>query len=164
MASGATTRWGTAALALAALLGGCGEDAPRRDATGAIERAGETRLLKLRAGDCVRDLRESLENPDGGFNGVPKVTAVGCSDEHDGELVSVAPLGGGAWPGFAAVDGAVSRGRRRLQARLVRAARTGGPITLVSFRPTKERWDFEDQHAVYFLALYDRRQRVQAPK
>jgi hypothetical protein len=152
------------ALALAALLGGCGDSAPQRDASGAIRKAGETRLLKLRDGDCVRDLRDGLENPDGGYNGVPKVTAVACSEEHDGELVRILAVDASSWPGFAAVDGAVERGRDALQSRLVRATRAGGPITLVSFRPTKERWDFERQHAVYFFALYDRRQRVAAPK
>jgi hypothetical protein len=150
--------------AAGALLGGCGEDGPRRDAAGAIAQAGDTRLLKLRAGDCASNLRERLENPDGGHNGVPKVTAVNCSAEHDAEVLRIAPLGGGEWPGFEIVDGEAARGRSQLQPRLVRDKRAGGPLTIVSFRPTQPRWDFEDQHEILFVALFDRRQRGHAPK
>src|SRR3982750_1492998 len=100
------TRRSMLALAAAsALLAGCGGDGPRRSGAGAITRAGETRLLNLRVGDCVSDLRERLEHPDGGHNGVPKVTAVNCAAEHDAEVLLVAPLDGDDWPGFAIVDG-----------------------------------------------------------
>ncbi|MEY2513291.1 MAG: hypothetical protein QOJ89_649, partial [bacterium] len=61
-------------LAAAVLLAACGDKpAPQRDDTGAISKAGEISLLKLREGDCVGDLRERLDNPDGGHNGVPRV-------------------------------------------------------------------------------------------
>ena len=165
MMRGATTAIGTFALAAAAagLLGGCGEGGPKRDGAGAIEQAGETRLLTLRAGDCVSNLRERIENPDGGHNGVPKVTAVNCSAEHDAEVLLIARLGGGDWPGFSIVEGEAARGRSQLQPRLVRAKRAGGPLQVVSFKPTQPRWDFEDQHEILFLALFDKRQRGHAP-
>lgn len=153
------------ALAVAiAVLAGCGDDGPRRGPAGAIEQAGDTRLLNLRVGDCVSNLRERLENPDGGHNGVPKVTAVNCSAEHDAELLLVARLGGGAWPGFQIVDGEGARGRSQLQPRLVRIKRAAGPLQIVSFRPTQPRWDFEDQHEILFIALFDERRRGHAPR
>jgi hypothetical protein len=149
--------------AAGALLGGCGDDGPRRDGAGAIAQAGETRLLNLRAGDCVSNLRERLEHPDGGHNGVPKVNAVNCAAEHDAEVLLVAPLEGDDWPGFEIVDGEAARGRSELQPRLVRAKRAGGPLQIVSFRPTQPRWDFEDQHDILFIALFEKRQRGHAP-
>lgn len=165
MMRGARTAIGTLALAAAAaVLGGCGEDGPKRDGAGAIAQAGETRLLTLRVGDCVSNLRERLENPDGGHNGVPKVTAVNCSAEHDAEVLLTAPLGGGDWPGFSIVEGEAARGRSQLQPRLVRIKRAGGPLQIVSFKPTQPRWDFEDQQEILFLALFDKRQRGHAPR
>jgi hypothetical protein len=165
MVSGATTRRGMVALAAAAaVVGGCGEDGPKRDAAGAIEQAGDTRLLNLRVGDCVSNLGERLRNPDGGHNGVPNVTAVNCSAEHDAEVLRIAPLGGGEWPGFQIVDGDGARGRAELQPRLVRIKRTAGPLRIVSFRPTQPRWDFEDQHEILFIALFEEPRRGHAPK
>jgi hypothetical protein len=164
MASGTTTRRSWLALAAAGtVLAGCSGGAPKRDAAGAIEQGGDTGLLNLHAGDCVANLRERLESPDGGHNGVPEVTAVNCSAEHDAEVLRIAPLGGGGWPGFAIVDGEAARGRNDLQSRLVRIKRAAGPLTIVSFRPTKPRWDFEDQHEIVFVALFDKPRRGPAP-
>jgi hypothetical protein len=164
MASAATTRRLTLAMAAAALLGGCGEDGPQRDAAGEISKAGETRLLELRTGDCVSNLRERLSNPDGGHNGVPKVTAATCSQEHDAELVKIARLDDGDWPGFNIVDGEAARGRLQLAVRLARVKKFGGRVKIVSFRPTRERWDFEGQRAIYYLALFEEPQRSAAPR
>jgi hypothetical protein len=164
MAAAATIRRVTLAVATAAMLGGCGEDGPQRDASGAIERAGDTRLLELRIGDCISNLRERLDNPDGGHNGVPKVTAVKCSQEHDAEIVKLASLDGGDWPGFSIVDGEAARGRQQLAPRLARVKQVGGQVTVVSFRPTRERWDFEHQRAIYYLVLFDKPRRGAAPK
>ncbi len=164
MASAATTRRLAVAAAAAALLGGCGEDGPQRDAAGAIERAGDTRLLELRIGDCIGNLRERLENPDGGHNGVPKVTAVACSEQHDAELVKLARLDDSEWPGFSIVDGEAARGRQQLAPRLARVKQPGGQVTVVSFRPTRERWNFEHQRAIYYLVLFDQPRRGAAPK
>ncbi len=153
-----------AVTAIAALLGGCGEDGPRRDASGSIERAGDTRLLELRLGDCVSNLRDRLEHPDGGHNGVPKVTAVKCSEQHDAELVKLARLDDGDWPGFGIVDGEAARGRQQLAERLARVKQFGGQVKVVSFRPTRERWNFEHQRAIYYLVLFDKPLRGAAPR
>jgi hypothetical protein len=150
-----TLAWATALLA-ALLLAGCGESGPERDGAGAITGPGEVRLLKLRVGDCVADLRHSLDNPDGGHNGVPKVKAVACSQRHDAEVLKIAKIGDGDWPGFAVVDGEAARGRQQLQPRLTAAAPAAGRITLVTFRPTQDRWEFESQHQILYLALYRR--------
>jgi hypothetical protein len=164
MTSASTTRRLTLTLAAAALLTGCGEAGPKRDAAGRITAAGDARLLKLRTGDCISNLRDRLEHPDGANNGVPKVTAVKCISAHDAELVKIAPVAGKAWPGFVIVDGEAARGRLQLAVRLARAKAAGGRVEIVSFRPTKQRWEFEQQHAIYYLALYDKRQRKPTPK
>ncbi|MEA2241737.1 MAG: hypothetical protein QOD24_1293, partial [Solirubrobacteraceae bacterium] len=84
------------ALAATLLLAGCGaKPAPQRDDAGAIVKAGEISLLKLHEGDCVGDLRERLDNPDGGHNGVPRVQGVPCAQPHDGELLDIAPIDDG---------------------------------------------------------------------
>jgi len=165
MPSAATTRrCSTLALAAAALLAGCGEAGPKRDGAGKITGAGDTGLLKLHTGDCISNLRDRLEHPDGANNGVPKVTAVRCSSAHDAELVKIARVAGKEWPGFIVVDGEAARGRLQLAVRLASAKRAGERVEIVSFRPTKQRWEFENQHAIYYLALYDKSQRGPAPK
>jgi hypothetical protein len=164
MASAATTRRLTLALAAATLLAGCGADEPKRDAAGAVTRAGETGLLTLHAGDCVGNLRDRLDHPDGGHNGVPDVTAVTCSQKHDAEIVKIAKLPGKQWPGFSIVDGEAARGRLQLAPRLARVQAETGAIAIISFRPTRERWDFEHQRAIYYLILFDKPRRGPAPK
>jgi hypothetical protein len=160
MATPDTTRrraLATACATTAALmLGGCGDAGPARGASGAITKSGKTRLLDLRVGDCVGNLRKSIDEPDGGHNGDLQVTAVPCTDSHDGEVLRISSVGAdvakGPWPGSHVVDGEAARGRDALQARLT--APGTGKITLVSFRPTQERWEFEDQRTIVFLALF----------
>jgi hypothetical protein len=161
------TRARTAAVALgaAALLAACGGPAPpQRDGAGAVAKAGQISLLKLREDDCVADLRERIDNPDGAHNGVPRVRAVPCAAAHDGEVLQIAPIDDGEdWPGEAIVAGEASRGRPALQQRLDRVARrTGahaGQLTLLTFKPIQERWEFEGQHEIFYLLLYQRPQR-----
>jgi hypothetical protein len=54
-----------------------------------------------------------------------------------------------------------------LQARLNRAARVTdtrpGQLTLLTFKPIQERWEFEDQHEVVYLLLYKQPQRGSLP-
>jgi hypothetical protein len=165
MATADTTRWralATAcATAVALLLAGCGEPAPKRDASGTIEQSGKTRLLDLRVGDCIADLRKSIDDPDGGNNGDLQITAVPCAEPHDGEVLRISSVGAdianGPWPGSHAVDGEAARGRQALQARLTAPA--AGKITLVSFRPTQERWEFEHQRTIVFIALFAKQRR-----
>lgn len=149
------------ATAAALLVGGCGASGPTRGAGGTIVQAGETRLLDLRVGDCVGDLRKSIDEPDGGHNGDLQVTAVPCAQWHDGEVLRISSVGAdvakGPWPGSHVVDGEAARGREALRARL--SASGAGTSTLVSFRPTQERWEFEDQRAILFIALFDQRRR-----
>jgi hypothetical protein len=168
MAPGHTTRRraraGSAAIAAAALLAACGGSAPQRDGAGAVSKAGEISLLSLRVGDCVSDLRQRIEHPDGGHNGVPRVEAVPCADAHDGEVLLIAPLEGKDWPGATIVEGEAARGRIALQGRLDRATAQGGararqPLSLLSFPPTQERWEFEGQHKIVYLVLYRQPQR-----
>jgi hypothetical protein len=159
----------TLTFAAAALLAACGDTpAPQRDGSGAITKAGEISLLKLAEGDCVGDLRERLDNPDGGHNGVPRVQGVPCAEPHDGEVLEIAPIAeGDDWPGEVIVEGEAARARPALQARLQRVAKqTGAPagqLTLLSFKPIQERWEFEDQHEIVQLVLYKRPQRGSLP-
>jgi hypothetical protein len=157
---------GALALAVAtAALAACGsKPAPVRDGAGAVTKAGEISLLKLREGDCVGDLAERVDNPDGGHNGVPRVQAVPCGEPHDGEVLQIAPIDSGDdWPGEAIVAGEASRGRPALQERLDRAASKAdapaGQLTLLTFKPIEQQWEFEHQHAIFYLVLLKRRQR-----
>jgi hypothetical protein len=150
----------------ATLLAACGEAAgPSRDAAGAISQPIETRLLALRVGDCVENMRMGLEQPDGGYNGVPKIIAVPCTRPHDAEILRITTIGDGDWPGFHIVEGEAARGRQELRARLARAkaAAGGQDLDLFTFRPTQERWEFEDQKRVYFVVLYPKPQSAPAP-
>ena len=65
------------------------------------------------------------------------------------------------------VEGEAARGRPALQARLERVAKQigapTGQLTLLSFKPIQERWEFEDQHEIVYLLLYQRPQRGPLP-
>jgi hypothetical protein len=157
-------RAASVAIAAAALLGACGSSAPQRDSAGAVSKAGQISLLGLRVGDCVSDLRQRFENPDGGHNGVPRVHAVPCANSHDGEVLLIAPLAGKDWPGGTIVGGEAARGQLALQGRLDRATSQGGArarrrLSLLTFTPTQERWEFENQHKIVYLVLYRQPQR-----
>jgi hypothetical protein len=147
-------------VAVTALLAACGSPAaPRRDGAGAIAKAGETRLLKLRVGDCMSNLRERLDNPDGGHNGVPEVRAVPCAAPHDSEILQITALDGKAWPGEAIVSGDAAAGTVALRERLDRAGAHGGArarqsFSLLTFKPIQQRWEFENQHAVFYVAVF----------
>jgi hypothetical protein len=144
--------------ALAALVAACGASAPKRNGTGTIARSGSSSLLSLHVGDCVSNLRAGIEHPDEGHNGVFTVEAVPCADPHDAQVLRISGLGGGPWPGWSIVDGEAARGRVALQERLSRVqpagAGAGGRLTLFTFRPSQERWEFEDQRKIVFLVLY----------
>lgn len=144
---------------VALLVAGCGASEPQRTDAGAIEQAGESRLLELRAGDCVGNLRKSIDEPDGGANGVPAARAVPCAERHDGEIVRISAIADGPWPGAQIVDGEAARGRQALQPRLAAAKSGGAKLTLLTFKPTRERWEFEDQHEIYYLVLYAQQRR-----
>lgn len=160
MASAETIR--RRALAVAAVAGlalaGCGKPAPRRDGAGQVDRSGYALLLKLRTGDCIGNLRSAaIDSPDdGSHNGVPTVQAVPCAQPHDAQIVSISPLGGGPWPGSTIVEGAAASGRTALAPRLSRIAKSspGGDLTLFTFDPTQERWEFEKQHTIVFAVLF----------
>jgi hypothetical protein len=151
-----------------AAVAGCGAKAPaERDGAGKISKAGAENLLKLRAGDCASDMRKQLiDEPTSLNNGVPTVNALPCSALHDAEILLVAGLGDGGWPGSSIVDGEAARGRETLRARLSRlqAANPGSRLTLISFRPTQDRWEFEHQHQIVFAVLYAQPQRGAAAK
>ena len=162
MTRGATTRWRRAGARRRGAARGL-----RRGRAGArrrparSRRPADTRLLNLRAGDCVSNLRERLEHPDGGHNGVPKITAVNCSAAHDAEVLLVQKLdeAGEKWPGYAIVNG---EGGARAPAAAAAAARassrpTGRSRSSRSAR-RDDRWDYEDQYSIYYLALYPKPQ------
>jgi hypothetical protein len=167
MTSAKTGRRLVAALltaAVAAMVAACGASAPQRNRDGAIAKAGSISLLSLHVGDCVGNLREGIRHPDAGHNGIFKVDAVPCADPHDAQVLRISGLAGGQWPGWSIVDGEAARGRVALQQRLSRVppssgASAGGRLTLFTFRPSQERWEFEGQRKIVFLVLYAKPQR-----
>lgn len=156
-----------AAAAVVAAVAGCGKAAVKRDAAGKVSTAGHTNLLKLRAGDCVSDLRKQLvENPTSSDNGVPTVNALPCAQPHDAEVLTISRIAGKDWPGSSIVDGEAARVREALRARLSRLqnATPGEHLAFVSFRPTQDRWEFENQHQIVFAVLFAKAQRGPAAK
>jgi hypothetical protein len=146
-----------AAAGIAVAAAGCGEAAVKRDATGKISKAGQASLLKLRPGDCVSDLRKQLiEDPTSSDNGVPTVNALPCAQPHDAAVLTISRIEGKDWPGSSIVDGEAARVREVLRARLSRLqdAAPGERLTFVSFRPTQDRWEFENQHQIVYAVLY----------
>jgi hypothetical protein len=156
-----------AAAGIAVAVAGCGEAAVERDGAGAISKAGKANLLKLRSGDCVSDMRKQLiDDPTSSDNGVPTVNALPCAQPHDAEVLTISRLEGKDWPGSSIVDGEAARVREVLRARLSRlqAAAPGERLTFVSFRPTQDRWEFENQHQIVYAVLYAKPQRGPAVK
>jgi hypothetical protein len=149
-----------ATMGVAALVAACGAaSAPQRDAGGTIAKSGTISLLSLHVDDCVSNLRDGIQHPDEGHNGVFKVEAVPCAAPHDAQVLRISGLGGGQWPGWPIVDGEAARGRVALQRRLSRVAPPAGAdtserLTLFTFRPSQERWEFEGQRKIVFLVLY----------
>ncbi len=144
---------GTLTAAVALLLTACGSGDPTRDSAGAIAEPGQTRLLKLRTGDCIVNLRRSFDDLDRGRNGVPLVRTASCSETHDGEILQISPIDASSWPGYGVVLGEAARSRPALQQRLS-AAKVAGGVKLISFSPSKERWNFEDQKEIVYIALF----------
>jgi hypothetical protein len=156
-----------AVASLAAAVAGCGEASVQRDAAGTISKAGKANLLKLRTGDCVSDLRTRLiDDPTSADNGVPTVNALPCAQPHDAEILTISRLEGKDWPGSPIVDGEAARVREALRGRLSRLqdAAPGERLTFVSFRPTQDRWEFENQHQIVYAVLYTKPQRGPAVK
>ncbi len=151
----------------AVAVAGCGKAAAKRDAAGAVVQAGQSNLLKLRVGDCVSDLRKQLvDDPTSSDNGVPTVNALPCAKPHDAEILLISHVADGGWPGDSIVGGEAARGRETLRPRLLRLeeATPGTDLTLVSFRPTQQRWEFEHQHQIVFAVLFANAQRGAATK
>jgi hypothetical protein len=147
---------------IAVAVAGCGKAAAERDAAGNISQAGHENLLKARVGDCISDMRKQLiDDPTAAHNGVPSVHALPCTQPHDAQILLTSHVAGGGWPGSDIVDGEAARGRETLRARLSRlqAATPGTDLTLVSFRPTQDRWEFEKQHQIVFAVLFAQPQR-----
>jgi hypothetical protein len=156
-----------AAAGVAAAVAGCGEAAVKRDAAGRISKAGHANLLKLRPGDCVSDLRKQLiDDPTSADNGVPTVNALPCARPHDAEVLTISHLEGKDWPGSSIIEGEAARVREALRARLSRLqdASPGEHLTFVSFSPTQDRWEFENQHQIVFAVLFAKAQRGPAAK
>jgi hypothetical protein len=96
------------------------------------------------------------------------VQGVPCAAIHDGEGLEIAPIAEGEdWPGEAIVAGEASRGRPAPQQRLDGAARRSGAkagqLTLLTFKPIEQRWEFEHQHEIVYLVLYREPQRGSLP-
>ena len=155
--------------AAATLLAACGDDEPsvQRDASGALAAPAEMLLIDLHVGDCVANLRTAYENDDGGHNGVPEVRAVPCSHLHDGEVLQIKRITETSYPGTQIVDGEASLGRLELEQRLDRARiksedlRRRREFQLLTMRPDDNRWEFENQRDIFYLALFAKPRRGQ---
>ena len=156
------TALATLALAARGAARGLRRRRPERDAAGTITKAGKAGLLKLRAGDCMTDLRERLDEPrrrrqrraEGHGRQLRRAARRGDPHDRDARRARSGRVRDRRRRGARAVA-------RSCEPRLVTAAGRGPGerLTFVAFRPTQERWDFENQHAIVYLVLYAKPQR-----
>lgn len=91
-------------LSIAALIGlvACGDGGPSRDASGAIQEAGEASVFALKVGDCFDDTDAT------GVGVVAEVPVVPCDDPHDNEVFHQFDMNGSVYPGQdAALEGSL---------------------------------------------------------
>ncbi|TMR02654.1 hypothetical protein ETD83_11995 [Actinomadura soli] len=131
-----------AAVALAVFVGSI--FTTDRDASGRVTGKDKVLPAALRTGDCFTGLRE------GAFRNL--VTALPCTEPHDGEVIATLQMPGGEYPGDQKVAEAATGlcGRKMLQFRRSRYARD---LAQYSIQPTKTSWNAGDRKLIC-LARY----------
>ena len=131
-------------LALLALgAAACGPDTPSRDASGAVEDAGDLPADLVQVGDC-------FDAPEREVEALPVVP---CDEPHPNEVIAVFDLPESSWPGQEAVEQLAAQGcLERFEGYVGRAygesALQAFPIT-----PSEESWEDDDDRQVICAAF-----------
>jgi Domain of unknown function (DUF4328) len=126
---------GAAALVVSVAVAAGSLSSSDRGPGGEVTERSTVSVFELRRGDCVKGL--------GTANEIRAVQVVPCERPHEAEVLPGFRMGGGAYPGVAAVTSAAER---RCSARLVAATppRRNGPVPLY-LGPTRESWALGDR-------------------
>jgi Septum formation len=126
-------------LALVLAVAGCGTNEPSRDASGAVEEAGDLRVDKVRAGDCFDDSDEES---------VETLPVVPCAEAHDNEIYEVFDLSGESWPGLTEVQHAAAEGCLGPFAEYVGVSLAESVLDAYPITPSEESWNEHDDRTV----------------
>jgi hypothetical protein len=111
-----------------------------RDSSGEIVDSGRVSLEDLVPGDCVNDLVEGRR--------VTSLSAVPCSEPHDGEVFAVFNLPETSWPGESSVDDDAVQGCTDRLGEYSPAAADDETLELLYFSPTEQSWRLDDRAVV----------------
>jgi hypothetical protein len=121
------------------LLAACGTDEPSRDASGAVEEAGDVRVDRVRVGDCFDDQDdESVET----------LPVVPCAEAHDNEIYEVFDLTGESWPGLEEVQQRAAEGCLGPFADYVGVSLAESSLDAFPITPSEASWTDHDDRQV----------------
>ena len=121
------------------VLGACGTNEPSRDASGAVEEAGDLRVDRVRAGDCF-DAQDD--------ESVETLPVVPCAEAHDNEIYEVFNLPGESWPGLEEVQQAAAEGCLGPFAEYVGVSLAESSLDAFPITPSEESWNEQDDRTV----------------
>jgi hypothetical protein len=123
----------------------------QRDPSGDIADAGEVSAANVALGDCLNDLQESTL--------VFSVSAVPCSEPHEGQVYAVFNLSESAWPGEERLFGLAEQGCADHLARDFVAAYEDESVEIFFLHPTSGSWREGDREVVCIARYLDGKRR-----
>jgi hypothetical protein len=115
----------------------------RRDSSGAISRAGDLSVYKLRAGDCIKKFGEGTS-----FT----VDAVPCKEPHDTQVYALFDLPDKPFPGQAAVTADAERGCTERLPEAMNARVSSGEVSIGYYQPQEATWGRDREVACVFVS------------
>ena len=115
----------------------------RRDSSGAISRAGNLSVYKLRAGDCIKKFGEGTS-----FT----VDAVPCGEPHDAQVYALFDLADKPFPGQGAVSADAERGCTERLPEAMNARVSSGELSIGYYQPQEGTWSRDREVACVFVS------------
>lgn len=131
------------ASSLVLALAACGPDTPSRDASGAVEEAGDLPADRVRVGDCFDAPEREVE----------RLPVVPCEAPHPNEVIAVFDLSGSSWPGQEEVEQLAARGCLERFEPYVGQAYGESALQAFPITPSQESWEDDDDRAVICAAF-----------
>lgn len=131
------------ALSLTAVA--CGSDEPDRDASGAVEEAGDLGVDRFQVGDCFDDPTDASD--------ITEVDAVPCAQAHDNQVFHLFDVPGGDFPGQAELQSMAEEGCMEAFEGFVGVAFEASPLGAAPIVPSEDSWEDGDHEVV--CALFD---------